>query len=124
MHLNWEVGTSGVEYAYFDAGEVCCTNDRRFENSGGINVWKQYSFVRGSNYKTVRRSGTATALNSTSAPSSSRTGGAFFIGSADGRDTETGHHHGYMTELIMFPEDFTVARLAPVESNQIRFWGL
>lgn len=33
MHLNWAVGSSGVEYAYFDAGEVCCTNDRRFDNS-------------------------------------------------------------------------------------------
>lgn len=116
-HINWSDGN-----CYFDAGEVCCATFRSFVNSPNVNIWKQYSFIRGSSYKTVRVSKAATALNSSSAASTSQTGGGFNIGSTFSLSSVG--FLGNISEAILFPVDIANATIAPLETNQINYWGL
>ena len=115
MHINWSDG-----YCYFDASEVCCATNRRFYNASSINIYKQYSFVRGSNYKTVRLNNTATALNNSSGASYTQTGGAFYLGSWN-TSTAKGFY-GNTTEVILFPKDLAVTILNTLEVDQMNFW--
>lgn len=117
MHLNWSDGN-----CYFDAGGVCCTGSRNFNNNANLNLFKQYSFVRGTTFKTVRINGGTTALNNSSAGTNTpMTGGGFFIGAWAFNYVNNGFY-GNVTETIMFPTDLTNAQLAPLETNQISFW--
>lgn len=118
FHINWSDGN-----CYFDASEICCAGNRAFANGGNINLYKQYSFVRGTTFKTLRINGIATTLNNAAAASTANTGGSFFIGAWSGLPGSTGFF-GNTSEIIMFPTDLTNIQLAPVESNQVSFWGL
>jgi len=117
FHINWSDG-----YTYFDAAEVCCATNRRFFNSANINQWKQYSFIRGTTYKTARVSGTTTALNNSPATSIAMTGGEFQIGSA--LNNPNGLFQGSISELLMFPTDLSIPNATIVEQNQINYWNL
>lgn len=119
FHVNWSDGN-----CYFDAAEVCCAVNRSFVNSANVNVWKQYSFIRGTSYKTARVSGVSTALNNSSATSTTQTGGQFYIGSSFGKPTTDGTFQGNMSEVIMLPTDLSIALLNPLENNQISYWNL
>jgi hypothetical protein len=118
FHINWTDGN-----CYFDASEICCAGNRAFANGGNINLYKQYSFVRGTTFKTARINGIATTLNNSPAGSTANIGGSFFIGAWSGLPGSTGFF-GNTSEIIMFPTDLTNIQLAPVESNQVSFWGL
>lgn len=115
MHINWSDG-----YCYFDASEVCCAPNRRFYNASSINTYRQYSFVRGTNYKTVRLNSGATALNNSSATSFTQTGGAFYLGSW-GTSSAKGFY-GNTTEIILFPKDLAITILNTLETDQMNFW--
>ena len=119
FHINWSDG-----YCYFDAAEVCCATSRSYVNSANVNAWKQYSFIRGTTYKTARLSGVATVISSSSAPSATQTGGQFDIGSTFNKPTSDGMFQGNMTEVIMFPTDLSITILNPLEQNQIKYWNL
>lgn len=119
FHINWSDGN-----CYFDAAEVCCAANRSFVNSASVNVWKQYSFIRGTSYKTVRLSGVSTSLNNSSAASTSQTGGQFYIGSSFGKPTSDNTFQGNVSELIMVPIDLSITVLNPIEINQISYWIL
>ncbi|MFC6268013.1 hypothetical protein [Frigoriflavimonas asaccharolytica] len=118
FHVNWSDGNS-----YFDSGENCCASNRRYYNAPNIGLWKQYSFIRGTSYKTVRVSGATTALNNSAATSSTQTGGQFWIGNAFGNSTNT-PYTGYMSEVLMFPTDMPISAITPIENDQIGFWNL
>jgi hypothetical protein len=119
FHFNWTDGN-----LYFDAGEICCAANRAYNNATSVNLWKQYTFIRGTTYKTARLSAAITALNNSAASSVARTstGGTFGIGALI--NTHTPKLTGYFSEIIMFPTDFSVANVIPLETNQINFWNL
>lgn len=118
IHLNW-----GDGYSYFDASEFCCATNRRFPNATNINAYSQYSFIRGTTYKTVKLNNNFTALNIAAAGSTSRTGGDFLLGSWTNTTTATGFF-GNTSEIIMFPTDLSNTQISPIISNQMLFWGL
>lgn len=115
VHINWSNA-----YCYFDAAEICCATNRRFYNASSINLYRQYSFVRGINYKTMRLNNAATAINNSSAPSFTQTGGAFYLGSWDTSSAKG--FYGNVTEVILFPTDLIVSELNSIEKNQMDFW--
>lgn len=117
FHANWSDGN-----LYFDSAESCCAANRSIANGSNINLWKQYTIVRGTSYKTVRISGTITGLNNSLATSTSQTGGEFHIGSAYNNPNST--FSGNLSELIMFPTDLILSDIIAVEKNQIAFWNL
>ncbi|MGN6495315.1 MAG: hypothetical protein ACTHLE_25235 [Agriterribacter sp.] len=118
IHLNWSNGN-----VYFDA-ETCCSNPsslRSVSNSGSLNLFKQYSFVRGASYKTLRIQGAATSLNNTTIASTSASGGGFYIGWVfNGADSP---YQGNLCEALLFPADLDVSGLSLLENDQINFWG-
>lgn len=117
FHINWSDGN-----IYFDAGENCCAANRATTNGSNLNLWKQYSFIRGTNYKTVRVSGTATSLNNSTSASIASSGGSFFIGwSTNALDNG---YSGLLSEIIMFKTDLTTTEVIPIELDQINFWDL
>ncbi len=116
FHINWTNG-----FVFFDAAERCCARYRSYDNRNSLNVWKQYTFVRGTNYKTARVNTSSTALNNSPLPSTPQTGGEFHIGGAWG---SRARFEGFMSEVIMYPTDLSVADLEIIERNQIRFWRL
>jgi len=118
-HVNWS-----DRNGYFDAAEACCgISSRGFTNSTSLNVWKQYSFIRGTSTKLVRRSN-STLINDASAPSTARTGGDFWIGGASGMPLLSTGFIGNLSEAVLFPKDFTLTEIGPTEFSQIEFWGL
>jgi hypothetical protein len=116
-HINWSDG-----YCYFDASENCCVSNRRFFNSGSLNIYKQYSFIRGLTTKTARLNNTITTLNNAIEPSTPLSGGTFSIG-AWSEYSATGFF-GNTSEVILFPSDLIIPDLSPLELNQINFWQL
>ncbi len=118
FHINWSNGS-----VYFDSGEICCVNPRSFGNN--LNVWKQYTFIRGNFVKLARVNGASTVINSTNTPAIARTGTAspesFQIGSASG---DTRYFNGYMSEVIMYPNELPSSEYLAIEQNQITFWEL
>lgn len=116
-HINWSDG-----YCYFDASENCCVSNRRFFNSGSLNFYKQYSFIRGLNTKTARLNNNITTLNNAIEPSTPLSGGTFSIG-AWSEFTATGFF-GNCSEVILFPSDLIIPDLSLLELNQINFWQL
>lgn len=118
IHMNWGDGN-----CYFDASESCCATNRNFSNAANINLYRQYSFIRGTNYKTVLLNKNATTLNNATATSTAQTGGDFLLGSWSETTTSTGFF-GNTSEVIMFPTDLSVTQISPLISNQMLFWGL
>ena len=115
FHINWSDGN-----CYFDAAEGCCATARSFVNTANIGAYNQYSFIRGTTYKTVRINQVATTLNNSAAASTAQTGGDFYIGWCLNATDATAHD--YVSELIMFPVDLTAALIQPVEANQMNYW--
>ena len=118
IHMNWEDAR-----CYFDASEVCCAANRSFPNGASLNSFKQYSFIRGGNYKTVKLNNVFTGLNNSPAASVSRTGGAFYLGAWTSAPNFIGFK-GNVSEAIMFPTDLSNAVISPLISNEILYWGL
>lgn len=116
-HLNWSDG-----YCYFDADRNCCVPNRSFNNSSSINVNKQYSFIRGLNYKTVRLNSAITDMNNAPDSVVALSGGSFSIG-AWSEFVGTGYS-GTFSEMILFPADISVPNILPLENNQKAFWEL
>ncbi len=114
-HLNWNDGN-----CYFDASEVCCASNRAFANGVNVNLFKLYTFIRGTTYKTILVNSVATVLNNSSASSVSRTGGVFGIGNINS-STSAGYI-GNFSEVIMFKKDYNKAIIKFLETNQINFW--
>lgn len=120
LHINWSNSNT-----YFDASEICCAPNRYFLNNTSINVFKQYSFLRGNAYKTVRLNTIPTTLNNSAATSSTMTGGDFYLGFWYG--IAGGGNYGYYgnaTEIVLFKTDLSTTEIAPLELNQMFFWGL
>ncbi len=118
FHVNWSDGK-----LYFDSAEVCCATNRATPNGANLNLWKQYTIVRGNTYKTVRISGATTGLNNSTAASTTQSGGQFHIGSAQ-NNTVDQTFSGNISELLMFPTDLPLSDIVAVENNQIAFWSL
>jgi hypothetical protein len=116
-HINWSDG-----YCYFDASESCCVSNRRFFNTTSLNIYKQYSFIRGLTTKTARLNNNITTLNNAIEPSTPLSGGTFSIGSWS-EYPATGYF-GNCSEVILFPTDLTILDLSPLEINQKNFWQL
>lgn len=118
FHINWSNGR-----AYFDSGEICCVNPRSYINN--LNVWNQYTFIRGNLVKLARVNGANTEINSTNTPTIARTGTispeSFQIGSASG---DSRCFNGYMSEVIMYPSELPSSKYSDLEQNQITYWGL
>jgi hypothetical protein len=117
FHVNWS-----DQNLYFDSAESCCATNRSIPNGANINLWKQYTIVRGTTYKTVRISGGTTGLNNAAASSSTQTGGQFHIGSAWNNPDNT--FTGNISELLMFPTDLSISDIISLENNQISYWNL
>jgi hypothetical protein len=117
-NINWSDGN-----CYFDAAEVCCSPPRAFNNTANNGIYKQYSFVRGTTYKTIRLNATPTTINNSASGSTARTGGSFSIGywspSVVG---STSTFNGNFCEIILFPTDLSVIKLNNLENNQIQYW--
>ncbi len=119
FHINW-----GDGFCYFDAAESCCDyNTRRFYNFGNINSYKLYTFIRTTTSKTVNLNSVATTTNNSLGPSVSQTGGMFGIGNYNNWTSSTGFL-GNACEIVLFPIDFSVTQIKPLELNQMSFWQL
>ena len=116
FHVNWSDGN-----LYFDAAEVCCGAGRAFNNNANLNFYKQYSFIRGTTTK-VSRVNNAFRVNVTGVPSTTQTGGGFYLGAS----LASGNRgfYGNTSEIIMFPTDLSTAVVSPIELNQMMYWGL
>jgi len=118
FHINWSNGL-----IYFDSGEICCQHPRSSGNN--LNVWKQYSFIRGNLRKLARINGVNSSINSTNSPSIPRTGTAspdgFQIGKAVG---DTRCFNGSMSEVLMYPKELLSSEYLGVEQNQTAYWNL
>ncbi len=117
FHINWS--NTNV---YFDAGEVCCAANRWYPNATNVNLWKQYTFIRGTSYKTARINRINTQLNNSPATSTSQTGGNFGIGWVP--TSPDLPFQGYMSEILMYNFDKSQAEVTPIELNQMAFWQL
>jgi hypothetical protein len=116
-HLNWPDGN-----CYTDFGNASDLN-RNFVNSSRQGVYKQYTMIRGDNYKTVKISGAfiqnAVQQNQTTPLV---TGGNFGVGvTTGGLNTENGFF-GNIAEFVLFKEPLTAAQVTILENNQISFW--
>lgn len=117
-HLNWSDGN-----CYTDFGS---SSDlyRNFVNSSRQGVYKQYTMLRGNNYKTVKISGSfiqnAVAQNQTTPLI---TGGNFGVGVTTGGLTTQNGFVGNIPEFIVFKEPLTASQISILEYNQISFWG-
>jgi hypothetical protein len=117
-HINWSDGN-----CYFDAAEVCCATNRAFNNTANNGIYKQYSFIRGVTYKTMRLNSTATVINNSAAASTAKTGGNFSIGYWS--PSVLGGHstfNGNFCEILLFPTDLNITKLNSLENSQILYW--
>lgn len=119
VHLNWP---DGGLYSDFGFG-----NDwyRSFLNTSNQNIYKQYTFVRGTSHKLVRFS-SRDAFGFTLIPlnyndGAGVTGGSFGIGIAKG-DPITNGFWGFYSEFVLFKESFTMGEIVKMEINQLNFW--
>ena len=122
LHANWI-----DDNLYFDAADGFATvsPSRTFQNDFNLYFYKQYSFVRGTSYKTGRYNQNATILNNTAAPSTSFTGGSFGIGYWYlGCCLANPGFYGNVTEIIMFKTDLVQPELSFLETNQMNYWQI
>ncbi len=124
----WTLSTNwNDDNLYFDSSEgtTCCASNRSFQNNTNMFFYKQYSFVRGSTYKTARFNSTSTILNNSPSPSTPFTGGNFGIGYwyLDCCLANPGFY-GNVSEIVMFPIDLQIPELLTLEINQKNFWQL
>jgi hypothetical protein len=117
-HMNWSDGN-----CYVDLG-TATDGSRAFSNTTRVNFYKNYIFIRGNNFKTMRASGTSLLNNGAMSNNAGLSGGSFGIGNAVVSPTlSTIGFTGNIPEFILFPEPLTVAQYSLLENNQISFWG-
>jgi hypothetical protein len=124
----WSLQTNWTDdNLYFDAADGITINvsARKFQNDFNLYFYKQYSFVRGSSFKTARFNQTVTSMNNLNAPSTPFSGGSFGIGYwyLNCCLANPGFY-GNVTEIVMFPTDLLTPELTFLEQNQITFWQL
>jgi hypothetical protein len=123
----WALQTNWTDdELYFDAADgITLATNRSFTNDFNLYFYKQYSFIRGTNNKTARYNQNITALTSSTAPSTSFTGGNFSIGYwyLNCCLANPGFY-GNVTEVVMFKTDLTLLEIVPLEFNQMVFWQL
>jgi len=115
-HVNYGSGT-----LYFDPG-FCCNTTRSFDNNAGVNVWKAYSFIRGTHNVMVRVGGTE-KMNGTYTRTSCTITKDFAIGWATGNEPSY-HATTSFTEIIMYKTDIAVSEYQEIEENTMTFWGI
>ncbi len=115
-HMNWSDGN-----CYIDLGTSTDSN-RAFPNGPRLNLYKNYIFIRGNNYKTMRASGTSLLNNGVMSNNAGLSGGTFGVGFAVTANSTIGFT-GNIPEFILFPEPLTVSQYSLMENNQISFWG-
>lgn len=117
-HINWSDGN-----CYVDLG-TSTDGVRAFSNGTRVNLYKNYMFIRGNNFKTMRASGISLLNNGAMGNNAGLSGGAFGVGNAVVSPTaSTIGFTGNIPEFILFPEPLTVAQYWLLENNQIIFWG-
>jgi hypothetical protein len=117
-HMNWSDGN-----CYVDLG-TATDGSRAFSNTTRKDFYKNYVFIRGNNFKTMRASGTSLLNNGAMSNNAGLSGGSFGIGNAVVSPTlSTVGFTGNIPEFILFPEALTVAQYSTLENNQILFWG-
>lgn len=117
-HMNWSDGN-----CYVDLG-TSTDSYRAFANGSRINNYKNYIFIRGNNFKTMRASGTSQLNNGTMSYNSGLSGGSFGVGNAVVSPTASPvGFSGNIPEFILFPEPLTISQYGLLENNQIAFWG-
>lgn len=123
FHLNWDDGN-----LYFDAAEYCCQNYRNIYNNDMLNLWKQYSFVRGSFTKNIRtnaieRIGSTGAVGAS--PSYVNPYG-FGIGISTNFDDpgNTTGYQGSISEVLMFQRALNTQEIVKLENNQMNYWKI
>jgi hypothetical protein len=115
-HMNWSDGN-----CYIDLG-TSTDASRSFANGARLNLYKNYIYLRGNNYKTMRASGTSLLNNGTQNNNAGLSGGTFGVGFAVTTNSTIGFT-GNIPEFILYPEPLTVAQYSLMENNQISFWG-
>lgn len=115
-HMNWSDGN-----CYIDLG-TSTDASRAFGNGARLNLYKNYIFLRGNNYKTMRASGTSLLNNGAMNNNVGLSGGSFGVGFAVTANSSVGFS-GNIPEFILFPEPLTKDQYSTLENNQIIFWG-
>lgn len=115
-HMNWSDAN-----CYIDLG-TSTDASRSFGNGARLNLYKNYIFLRGNNYKTMRASGTSLLNNGAMGNNAGLSGGTFGVGFAVTANSTIGFT-GNIPEFILFPEPLTVSQYSLMENNQISFWG-
>ena len=115
-HMNWNDGN-----CYIDLGT---SNDvgRVFVNSTRVNFYKNYIFIRGNSFKTMRASGISLMNNGSQINNAGLSGGSFGVGFAVTTNSSIGFS-GNIPEFILFPEPLSQSQYGLLENNQIAFWG-
>lgn len=115
-HINWSNNN-----VYFDPG-VCCNNPRNFSNTGNVDVWNQYTFIRTGSNTIARLAGTEKFNGSYKKGRCTRTED-FAIGWATGNQSNN-HSTSSFLEFIMYSTDIAVGKYQMIEENSIIFWSL
>ena len=113
-HINWSNNN-----VYFDPG-YCCNNPRSFANSGNVDQWAIYTFIK-NNTNAIGRSSGVERFNGTHTKGTCTRTEDFAIGWATG-GTASSHSTSSFIELIMYKSD--IADYQEIEDNAITFWNL
>lgn len=116
VHVNWSDGN-----LYFDPG-ICCNSPRSFDNSGKVNSWEIYSFIRGSSTVTARSGGVQRFSGTHTSGRCTRTE-EFAIGWATGNGSGNYATTSY-NEFIMYNTDINTTQIQEIETNSQTFWGI
>ncbi len=114
-HLNWSDGN-----LYFDAGEVCCSGTRLFNNSSSLNLWKQYTMQRQDLVKLVNVSGVNRLSGNGNAAAQPNT---TFFGIGGTNNAITAGYIGQISEFVLFNKALTSEQIKTFENNQMTYWN-
>lgn len=119
-HLNWPSG--GLFTDFGNASD----SQRVFVNTSNQNIYKQYTFVRYPENKSVRFSGRnghgGLLISQTLNTGNGIQGGTFGIGVTLGNLTTQNGYFGYFSEFVLFKESFTLNEIVRMEMEQLNFW--
>lgn len=119
-HLNWPSG--GLFTDFGNSADI----NRVFLNTSNQNIYKQYTFVRYPENKTVRFSGRnghgSLLISQTLNTGNGLQGGTFGIGVTLGNITTQNGYFGYFSEFVLYKEAFTLSEIVRLELNQLNFW--
>lgn len=116
-HMNWSDGN-----CYIDLG-TSTDASRAFANGSNLNFYKNYLFLRGNNFKTMRVSGVNKLNNGGMSNNAGLSGGSFGVGYAVTSPGNAKGFTGNIPEFVLFPEPLTQGQYSTLENNQIIFWG-